>query len=119
MKRYSSFLLLAIAAFSVGCHKKCDLPQDTTTYLKGVVINPSVWACTDKSMIDFTEDSALFRQITGKDFEYCIAKGVDPALNIQGKKLLLAIKNLTEAEDFPCPTSNDFPHIGVTDTKPR
>ncbi len=110
---------MALLFFAGACRKKCDcvVPFEVY-YFKGVVVNTSVSGC-NLPMIDFTEDSIRIKSLTGSDNFLCIAKGMDPGYLTQGKKVYVNVKTLSVNEDFDCPMSMDFPHIGISDTKPR
>ena len=113
-------VLLASLALSSGCKKKdCGCaPPFESYYYKGVVVNSAAGNC-GLPMINFTEDSARFRAFTGSDFPVSIVKDLDPAFNVQGKKLWLNIKKLSASEDFICVMSLDYYHLGILDAKSR
>ena len=117
------FFIVAFAGLTFyGCTKAkiCDCaPPYQIYYVKAKVVQTSDLSC-GRPILDFTEDSAHIRYISGiNDLTYAVTT-LPAAMNIIDKKLYVFVTILKPEEEFICHALGvSFPHLKLADAKPR
>jgi hypothetical protein len=115
------FFLVFVFALS-GCTKQhdcgCVVPYQVY-YLKATVVQPSNIDCR-KPVLEFSEDSAHIRMITGRNDILYVVTGLPAGFAVANKKLYVSVALLKPDEYFICtdlgPT---YAPLKITDAKNR
>jgi hypothetical protein len=108
------FVFVCVAA----CRKN-DVQTSPVTYLKARVANTHDFSC-GTPILDFSEDSLAIRGMTNEKSITFIVISLPSQLNVQDKKLYVAVRPLTSKEEFPCLAIGLwYPHLKVIEAKER